>query len=428
MYPLTLFALLMVLAGVIAYAGDVLGTTVGRRRLSLFGWRPKRTGRVVGIVAGVLIMLSTMGILSLAFRDATGVILRSQRVAEELDALRGQRRALEQQVTTTQAELSQAQTTIISAEAARDAAREARSAALRIRARLLEDQVALRVGLAGLEVRVDTLSAEQVRLQEENAELALSNETLVAGNAELSEQNAAYQSRFNNLQNQLVTLQTRLQDLRLTSNREAQNLRETLSLFEATSGRELSYRKGEIVHSGLVAAQNEEAILTALERFVSGAQEAVFARGASGVELRTDQLRGLSGALAASPGEDLVVLVAADNFVGTPIEVNVEAFPNSKLLQKGQLIASRPIHAGGPGVPVSRAALRTEVVRLAQASLNRLQRGGLFEQVRPTPSEADFEAFTASLARLSGPVMIGAVAREDVYVAGPAALEFVILY
>ena len=143
-YPLTLFALLVVLAGVIAYAGDVLGTTVGRRRLSLFGWRPKRTGRVVGIVAGVLIMLSTMGILSLAFRDATGVILRSQRVAEELDALRGQRRALEEQVATTQAELSQAQTTIISAEAARDAAREARSAALRIRARLLEDQVALR--------------------------------------------------------------------------------------------------------------------------------------------------------------------------------------------------------------------------------------------------------------------------------------------
>ena len=67
-YPVALLLVLMVLAGFIAYAGDVLGTTVGRRRLSLFGWRPKRTGRVVGIAAGVLVMLSTMGVLSLAFR------------------------------------------------------------------------------------------------------------------------------------------------------------------------------------------------------------------------------------------------------------------------------------------------------------------------------------------------------------------------
>lgn len=435
-YPLILLLLLMALAGFIAYAGDLLGTFVGRRRLSIFGWRPKRTGQAVGIAAGVLIMLSTMGVLSLAFRDATAVLLRSQQAASELDVLREQRTELRRQVATTRQELSQARTTIAEAELVRDRARAARDAALRIRDRILVDQEALRAELAALEVRTEALAAEQVRLeadnaalQQSNAELALSNETLSERNAQLSRQNSAFESTFNNLQNQVVTLQTELQELRLASEREAQNLRDTLAQFEAASGSELTYRRGEIVYSDLVAAQRAAPILAALERFVAGAQQEVIGRGSSGVELRTDQLSSLAEAIAATSGEDLVMLVAADNFIGTAeVEVNVEAYENLELLTKGQLIASRQLHAGTPGTPVSRAALRAEVARLTQESLNRLQRIGLFEQVRPLPSEADFSSFTASLARLSGPVMIGAIAREDIYVAGPAELEFVILY
>lgn len=435
-YPLILLLLLMALAGFIAYAGDLLGTLVGRRRLSIFGWRPKRTGQAVGVAAGVLIMLSTMGVLSLAFRDATAVLLRSQQAARELEVLRGQRTELRQQVATTEQELAQARTTSADAEAARDLARAARDAALRARSRILAEQEGLRAELTALEARTAALTAEQVdleadnaALQQNNAELALSNETLSERNDQLNRQNIAFESTFNNLQNQVVTLQTELQELRLTSEREAQNLRNTLAQFEAASGSELTYRRGEIVYSNLVAAQNAAAILAALERFVAGAQGAVIGRGSSGVELRTDQLSSLAEAIAATPGEDLVMLVAADNFVGTAeVEVNVEAYENLELLTKGQLIASRQLHAGSSGAPVSRAALRAEVARLTQESLNRLQRIGLFEQVRPLPSEADFASFTASLSRLSGPVVIGAIARENIYVAGPAELEFVILY
>ena len=160
-----------------------------------------------------------------------------------------------------------------------------------------------------------------------------------------------------------------------------------------------------------------------------GARGEATGRGASDVELSAEQLNSLIGALAATPGEDLVVLYAADNFAGAaPVRVFVDARVNSPLLGRGQLVASRRLYAGGGGAPVSRAGLRAEVARLTQESLDRLQRSGLFEGVRPAPSEAELEGFTASLARLSGPVVIGALARETVYVAGPAELEFVILY
>ncbi len=428
MYPVALLLVLSVLAGFIAYAGDVLGTTVGRRRLSLFGWRPKRTGRVVGVAAGVLVMLSTMGVLSLAFRDATGVLLRSQQAARELEELRGERTLLEQQVVTTEEQLAQAQATIAEAERARDRAREARDAALRIRNRIVLEQGALRAELTALEDQQTQLGGDNAALQATNAELALSNETLDAGNALLRDQNTAFQNTVNNLQNQVVTLGNERRELRRASEREAQNLRDTLSRLETASGSELTYRDEEIVHSDLIAESGEAAILAALNRFVVGARQAVIGRGARDVELSTEQVTSLARAVAETPGEDLVVLVAADNFVGAAqVQVEVEAYGNEKLLGKGQLIASRQVYVGGAGAPVSRAALQAEVARLTQTSLNRLQLAGLFERVRPTPSEADFASFVSLLTQLSGPVVIGATARETVFVAGPAELEFVIL-
>ncbi len=429
MFSLFLLLILAALAGVIAYAGDRLGTWVGQRRLSVFGWRPRRTGQAVGIAAGVLIMLSTMGVLSLAFRGATGVLLRSQQTARELAELRTQRNALEQQVTTTQNELNAARATISDAEVAKDRARAARDAALRIRDRILKEQDTLRAELTALSDEQARLQGDNATLEENNAELSLANESLAARNTQLSARNAEVQGTFNDLQTQVVTLNEELQALRVRSEREAQNLRDTLAQFEAASGSELTYRQNEIVYSDLIAAQNITAISAAMQEFVAGAQGAVIGRGASDVELSTNQLNSLIGAVAATPGEDLVVLLAADNFVGgARVLVNVEAYVNQKLLGRGQLIASRQVYTGGSGAPVSRSSLRTEVARLTQESVNRLQRIGLFEQVRPDPTEAELDAFVASLSRLSGPVVIATVARDNIFVAGPADLDFIILY
>ena len=121
-------------------------------------------------------------------------------------------------------------------------------------------------------------------------------------------------------------------------------MRDTLSRLESASGSELTYRRDEIVYSDLIAASDEATILAALNRFVAGARQAVIGRGARDVELSTDQVTSLSRAVAATPGEDLVVLVAADNFVGAAqVMVNVEAYENRELLEKGQLIASRQV-------------------------------------------------------------------------------------
>ncbi|HAE41169.1 MAG TPA: DUF3084 domain-containing protein, partial [Candidatus Riflebacteria bacterium] len=49
--------ILVVVSGLIAYIGDVLGTYVGKRRLTVLGLRPRITALVVAISTGILITL-----------------------------------------------------------------------------------------------------------------------------------------------------------------------------------------------------------------------------------------------------------------------------------------------------------------------------------------------------------------------------------
>lgn len=55
-----LIAALVLVSGVIAYVGDIVGRRMGRKRLSLFGLRPRHTAIVISVVAGMLITIVTL--------------------------------------------------------------------------------------------------------------------------------------------------------------------------------------------------------------------------------------------------------------------------------------------------------------------------------------------------------------------------------
>ncbi|MGK7954745.1 MAG: DUF3084 domain-containing protein [Crocosphaera sp.] len=57
---------ILILGGLIAALGDRLGSIVGKKRMTMFGLRPKQTAVVVTVATGTLIAISTFGIL-LAF-------------------------------------------------------------------------------------------------------------------------------------------------------------------------------------------------------------------------------------------------------------------------------------------------------------------------------------------------------------------------
>ena len=50
---LRILLIITIMGGLIAFLGDKIGTKVGKRRMSLFGLRPKHTSIIVTIVTGI---------------------------------------------------------------------------------------------------------------------------------------------------------------------------------------------------------------------------------------------------------------------------------------------------------------------------------------------------------------------------------------
>ena len=58
MLGVVIVLILMVMGGIIAFLGDKIGSKVGKRRLTMFGLRPKYTSIIITIVSGVLMKMS----------------------------------------------------------------------------------------------------------------------------------------------------------------------------------------------------------------------------------------------------------------------------------------------------------------------------------------------------------------------------------
>ncbi len=322
---------LVILAGIIAFAGDRLGTYVGRRRLSLFGARPRRTGQLVGVMAGILIMLSTLGVLALAFQNATATLINFQRTLEELNRLQAQERVLNVQVNTANAQLAdlrqalqEAQTTIATAEAARDEALSLRDAALAEQQELLEEQAALeaQVAQAGREIelaedRLEMLTADleasRTALDEANAALdqTRTDRDEAQAEAERFELEAGdARSRFEDVSAQLGQLQEQLRDAGVQLGlAEGQLVAARIELDAALAAREeaIALRDEALAAQAEALAIRDEALAerdaAVLDRDQAEAARDAASRQSQNLEARVQQLTQETSELEASAEE-----------------------------------------------------------------------------------------------------------------------------
>ena len=348
-----LVVLLIILAGIIAYTGDVLGTVIGKRRLSLFGARPKRSGRIIGVLAGILIMLVTLGSLALTFRNAVRVIMSAQPVGEQLAAQR----------------------------------------------------------------------TEGARLAAENERLAGENETLTAANAQLENQ-------LLNQSSELTTLKAEIQGLQDQLANQADQLQSAQAQISAVSSGDLTYNANEVIHTGLITAQDPAEVQSQLVQLLASANQRTAQRRSGEVQISSEQVDRIVSEAVQTPGEDVVVLRSRINgYASQPVEVGIEVLENVRLVSQGQLVISRQIHLGSPELQAQRDNVRLNIRSLFTDANNHLLGLGLADQVPTELSDRSLEidGFTNQLLRLSGLVTVGLAASDDIYTGEPAELEFVIL-
>src|SRR5947207_5888192 len=86
--------LLIAMCGAIAYVGDLLGRRMGKKRLSLFGLRPRHTAVVFTVITGMVIAAVTLGVLMLLSAGVRVAITRGERLLHDNHRLKQERLAL----------------------------------------------------------------------------------------------------------------------------------------------------------------------------------------------------------------------------------------------------------------------------------------------------------------------------------------------
>ena len=75
------------MGGLIAFLGDKIGSKVGKKRMTLFGLRPKYTSIIVTIISGVLISFLTIAVLAVASENVRVALFGLNRLYAEMDEL-----------------------------------------------------------------------------------------------------------------------------------------------------------------------------------------------------------------------------------------------------------------------------------------------------------------------------------------------------
>ena len=93
-------AVVMGLAGAVAYVGDRVGHQVGRKRLSLFGIRPRYTSTIVAIATGMFIALVVSLAAIFASEQVKTAFFKLTTLNAQINEMQARQRDLEAKVNT----------------------------------------------------------------------------------------------------------------------------------------------------------------------------------------------------------------------------------------------------------------------------------------------------------------------------------------
>ena len=98
---IALILAITIVAGGIAYIGDRVGHQVGRKRLTLFGLRPKYTSTIVAVATGMLIALSVTLVALIGSQQVRTAFFRLGQINARINDLQAQAIATQKELVTT---------------------------------------------------------------------------------------------------------------------------------------------------------------------------------------------------------------------------------------------------------------------------------------------------------------------------------------
>ncbi len=314
MYGIILIVVLIIIGGVTAFVGDRIGSKVGKKRMSLFGLRPRHTSIIVTILTGIAITTITFVILSITSKNVRTALFGMEKLQEKVVATQHDLAAAEQAIKAAHAEQQKTQKQLLKSH---------------------EDLLLAQQKTKSLQSRQALLQDINNRLSGENSRLESLNSSLDASNQRLLSSNAALKTSNGKLEQQNDELLKRNGDL---------------------SSKRIVYQAGELIFAATAPPPTDRGMAQdELSKLIAIANEKVRAT------LGTNNLSGREGIWIYpidyenavkrlfSDHKDMVIrFVAAANIVqGEPVRTNIELYPNHIVYMPNQLVTQEEFVLNG---------------------------------------------------------------------------------
>lgn len=409
MSGIALIAVLAITGGMIAYIGDKLGTKVGKKKLTIFGLRPKHTSIVVTIITGILITVSTMGILTLVSRDVRTALFG-------MEALKNELVTLSQEVTAQNSELDRSRSAL-----------EAKTAEYAVLTTKVQDTT---IQLAAI---ASELSAVIEQRDQSARELQQTQQDYTVARGELS----AAQKSINALQDTKNELDMRVKSLteaKVNLQLDIDNLTDLTTKLkqglQVVREGAIIYRAGEILTTTvLLGGENHNDTAKALSDIIYDANQTIIDK----LDIKDKNLEVLWIAQTdfdkvvsevTTTHQDVIVRITAggNTVYGEPVIGHISLFPNHYIYRPGQTVHMAIVDVGQNAMSPE----ETVMLFLQKVNAAAIKQGMLPDPLQGTVGSiggTEFYDAINSLKRYNGKATLTATAKNETYTAGPLKIE-----
>ena len=319
MQGIYLIGVMMLTGGAIAFIGDKLGTKIGKKRLSMFGLRPRHTSMIVTVITGGLITALTMGTMAFISQDVRTALFGMEELNAAMESTKLKLAEVSDELFFTQEEFSKADSDLTKSKEEIET--------------LKTDHEELSAESEKLKAGNEKLEQEKFDLTSENKNLSDTNSNLEANNKKLAEFNLTLTSDNEKLTKNNSELEER-----------AKNLRE--GLIAIREG-DIIFKAGEVLSSGVIASnQSAEQITAEINRLADIASRNISERFGetvdSSVWIYQPELNDAIKKISASQQDMVLRISAAGNLVrGEQIRTSLSLYPNNHIYNKGEFIFAK---------------------------------------------------------------------------------------
>ncbi len=357
---------LLIASGLFAYLGDILGTKIGKKRISILGLRPRHTGSIITAITGITIALVVLGSLAVT-SDTVRTILFSMKF-------------LQRQITQLTSDLQDS----------RDEA----------------------------ELTYLSLMDTQAKLETQEERLRSVGELLTKNISKLQQT----QAELGDLKTEKQQLDTTISSLHI----EAEQLKKGLT--EVRGGRIIVFADELLAQHSVVPDTAGDVVQSIIDRLVQRTEFIVAVRLGIDPEnitivLDPEQMNLALAETVNSRTRKFVRLLAASNIlVGEPVNVKIEVRESLPVYDKDTLLWSEIIELP-PHESDAEAFLHTLLRKVNSKAVND---GVLPDPVNGTVGILDASDFFDAVEILSGaekPVVVKIFSREEVFTEGPVRVK-----